>query len=89
MIFGVWNVKSSYRAGSLVILSRELSRYKLYLVGVQEVRWEGDGTELAGEYKFFYGKENENRELGTVFCMHKRIILELRGLSLLVIGYHI
>jgi hypothetical protein len=33
-------------------VSRELARYKLDLVGVQEVRWEGDGTEPAGEYTF-------------------------------------
>jgi hypothetical protein len=34
-----------YRAGSLKTVSRELARYKLDLVGVQEVRWEGGGTE--------------------------------------------
>jgi hypothetical protein len=34
-------------------VSRELSKYKLDLVGVQEVRWEGDGTEPAGEYIFY------------------------------------
>jgi hypothetical protein len=28
-------------------VSRELLRYKLDLVGVQEVRWEGGGTEPA------------------------------------------
>jgi hypothetical protein len=33
---------------------RELARYKLDLVGVQEVRWKGGGTEPAGEYTFFY-----------------------------------
>jgi hypothetical protein len=33
-------------------VSRELARYKLDLVGVQEVRWEGGGTEPAGEYTF-------------------------------------
>jgi hypothetical protein len=51
---------------------RELSRYtrKLDLAGVQEVRWEGGGTEIAGEY----GKGNENHELGTVFFVHKRTI---------------
>jgi hypothetical protein len=46
-------------------VSRELSRYKLDLVGMQEVRWEGGGTEPAEEYTFVYGKGNENHELGT------------------------
>jgi hypothetical protein len=32
-------------------LSTELSRYKLDLVGVQEVRWEGGGTEQIRIYK--------------------------------------
>jgi hypothetical protein len=50
-------------------VSRELARYKFDLVGVQEVRWEGGGTEPAGEYTFFYGKRNENHELGTVFFL--------------------
>jgi hypothetical protein len=34
-------------------VSRELFKYKLDLLGVQEVRWEGGGTETAGEYTFF------------------------------------
>jgi hypothetical protein len=45
-----------YRAGSLLTVPKELSKYKLDLVGVQEVRWEGGGNEPAGEYAFFYGK---------------------------------
>jgi hypothetical protein len=40
-----------YRMGSLRTVSRELSRYRLDLMGVQEVRWEGSGTIPAGEYK--------------------------------------
>jgi hypothetical protein len=46
------------------VTSGELSKYKLYLVGVQEVEWDGSSTELAREYIFLYGKENENHELG-------------------------
>jgi hypothetical protein len=74
MRFGTWNVRSLYRAGSIMTVSRELARYKLGLVRVQEVRWDGSGTEPAGEYTFFYGKGNEKHELGTGFLVHKRVI---------------
>jgi hypothetical protein len=74
MRFGLWNVRSLYRAGSLMTVSRELARYKLDLMGVQEVKWEGGGTEPAGEYTSLYGMGNENHELGTGIFVHKRII---------------
>jgi hypothetical protein len=66
----------------------EVARYKLDLVGVQEVRWEGSGTEPVGEYTFFYGKGNENHELGTVFLCIRESYQQLRELSFLVIGCH-
>jgi hypothetical protein len=81
------NVRSLYRAGSLLTVTRELARYKLDLVGVQ-VRWEGGGTEPAGEYTFCYGKGNENHELGTGFLCIRESYQQLRGFSLLVIGCH-
>jgi hypothetical protein len=55
-------------------VAEEISKYKLDLVGVQEVNWDRDGTEPAGEYTFFYGKGNEIYELGTGSFVHKRII---------------
>ena len=35
IVLGTWNVRSLYRAGSLMTVARELARYKLDLVGVQ------------------------------------------------------
>jgi hypothetical protein len=59
---------------SLKAIAEEISKYILDLVGIQEVRWDGGGTKPAGEYTFFYGKENENNELGTGVFVHKRIM---------------
>jgi len=47
------NVRSLYRPVSLTTLVRELARYKLGLVGVQEVRWHKGGTLKALDYDFF------------------------------------
>jgi hypothetical protein len=43
-------------------------------MGLQEVKWDRGGTELAGGYTFFCGEGNENHELGTGLFVHKRII---------------
>jgi exonuclease III len=67
MRFGTWNVRSLFRVGSLKTAARELGKYKLDLVGVQEVRWEKGGTERAEDYAFSYGKGKDDHQLGTVF----------------------
>jgi hypothetical protein len=41
MQFGTWNVRILYRAGLLMTVASEISKYELDLVGVQEVRWDG------------------------------------------------
>jgi hypothetical protein len=61
-----------------MIVARELARYKLDLVGVQEVRWDKGGTVRAGDYTFFYGKGNESHKLGTGFFVHQRIVSAIK-----------
>jgi exonuclease III len=52
MRFGTWNIRSLYRIGSLKTVARELEKYKLDLVGAQEVRREKGGTRRAEDYTF-------------------------------------
>jgi hypothetical protein len=41
----------------------------LHLVGVEEARWEGSGTEPAGECTFLFLKQIENHERSIIsFC---------------------
>ena len=56
ILLGTWNVRSLYRSGAFKAAARELTRYKLDLVGVQEVRW----------------KRGEPYEQGTVISSMKR-----------------
>jgi hypothetical protein len=48
-------------------MARELGKYKIDLVGVQEVRRDKGGTERAQGYTFVYGVGNEDHQLGTDF----------------------
>jgi hypothetical protein len=74
-------------AGSLKTVSKELSKNKLDLTGIQKVRCGRDGNEPAGEHTFFL-----ERGMGimnwVLFCA-KQSHQQLRGLSLLMIRCHI
>jgi hypothetical protein len=48
--------------------ARELARYKLDLVGVQEVRWGKEGRVGAGDSNFHYGKLH-NEELNDLYSL--------------------
>jgi hypothetical protein len=62
----------------MTTVARELGKYKLDLVGVQEVRWEKGGTERAEDCTSFYGQGNGDHRLGTGFSVHKRILSAVR-----------
>ena len=73
MIFGTWNVRSLYRAGSLTRMARDLERNKLDLTYVQEVAWDKKNTVRGGNFYFFLWKGSENHELGTGLVHHRTV----------------
>jgi hypothetical protein len=48
MKFGTWNVRNLYRASSLMAVTKEILKYSLDLVGVQDVRRDRGGIEPTG-----------------------------------------
>jgi hypothetical protein len=70
--FGTWKPRSLHRSDSLTA-ARELARYKLGLVGVQEVMWDKGDTIRTGDCDFFLRKMHENNQMGTGVSVHKRL----------------
>jgi hypothetical protein len=68
-------------------LARKLPRYKLDLVGVQEVRWDKGGTVRAWDYTFVYGKGYESHQLRTGFFVHQRIVSTIKRIFCLPVCY--
>jgi hypothetical protein len=85
--FGTRNIRSLYRAVSLITVSRELSRYRIDIVGVQVVRWDGSGTVPAREYTF--SMERGMRTMNWVQdFVHKRIISAVKRVAFVLVSYY-
>ena len=58
MRIGTWNVTSLYRTGAVTLVAQEL-------VGVQEVRLDGNCISPIGDYMLYHGEGNNNHQIGT------------------------
>jgi hypothetical protein len=70
-----------YRSASLMTVARELAKYKLDLVGAEEVRWDKEGTVRATEYTFFLWQRAGKSSIGNRIFVHQRIVSAIKGME--------
>ena len=86
-IIGTWNVRTMYQAGKTAQVAKEMSRYRLKLLGLCETRWLGAGqtTLASGEEILYSGKEEDaHHEEGVGIMMAKdtrKALLEWEAVS--------
>ena len=70
--FGSWNVKTLLKMGRMEEVAREMLRYRIGVLALQEIRWGGEGRIDKERYTFFYGGESKQGENGTGFMIDRR-----------------
>jgi exonuclease III len=68
MRFGTWNVRSLHMSGSLTRVAKELTRCKLDLVNVQDVRWKQGALLSVGVLFFVMEKGTKIINCDQAFC---------------------
>ncbi|VVC27148.1 Endonuclease/exonuclease/phosphatase,Reverse transcriptase domain [Cinara cedri] len=72
---GTWNVRTLYKAGALGTLVDAIDRYKVNIVALQEMRWQGEGCLPTGNMTLFFGGITSNKhENGVGFLVHNSLI---------------
>ena len=67
-----WNISTMYIPGRLQEIAEEVLKYKLDIVAVQEIRWQGTGKIDKPNYTFYYGGTKEKRgQYGTGFIVNE------------------
>jgi hypothetical protein len=89
MRFGTYNVRSLCRVGAIKSVVGELEKCKLDLVGVQEVRWEGDRN-LFSETGLFVHNRIISAVIRVEFVSNRMsyIILKGRWCDIIVLNVH-
>ncbi|KAL4084333.1 hypothetical protein QTP88_028157 [Uroleucon formosanum] len=78
LLFGTWNVRTLFKPGAAQNIVKEIEKYNLKIVALQEIRWDDTGTLDIQETTILYGKCNERRQFGTGFAIHKSLVPNIR-----------
>ena len=74
MKIGNWNVRTLYQTGNIAMVSREMTKRGIDIMGISETHWTGQGkTELSeGDTIIYSGRDDDNHRQGVGILMSKK-----------------
>ena len=70
MRVGCWNIRTMYTAGKAAQVAREMERYRLDLMGLNEIRWTGAGRiKMRNDHTMIYAGEENEHQRGVAIMM--------------------
>jgi len=76
---GTWNVRTLFESRKLAQVFRERKRYRLEVLGINEMRWTGQGKLTSEDTTVLYSREEENHVKGLGFLLGKSATAALVG----------
>lgn len=77
-VIGTWNVRTLYKPGAVTDLIKEVERYEMKCVALQEMRWDDSATTKISKTTIFSCKCEQNHQLRTGFAVNESIIHAVR-----------
>ena len=79
--FGTWNVRTLSQPGTLELLTRQMDRCRVNILGIAELRWSGKGHFSTDDHTIYYSGNEKGGNKGVAFITSKII-------SKYVLGYN-
>jgi len=80
LAIGTWNVRTLLQVGKMNEMAVELSRYKLDIIALQEIRWKDAGAIIKKDFTLYYsGTPKKTGQKGTGFWTSQNIRDKILG----------
>ncbi|XP_029348373.1 uncharacterized protein LOC100575877 [Acyrthosiphon pisum] len=83
LTFGTWNVRTLYKPGAAQSMIKEVEKYGLGVVALQEIRWKEAGSIDMGNMTILFGGCDERRQYGDGFSVRKNIVPTIKDFRII------